>query len=478
MSIYLSHLSIQLCIFLFPHVPIDLSIYLSVCLSIYLSTCLSASLKTKLFCETVLNLTTSKTEQFCETSSMFELDNVKNEAILRDFFIFQSWQHQERSNSARLPQFLNLTTSKTKQFCETSSYFKLDNIKNEAILRDFLQKWKVACSADGLVPMRFAIFPLRLSKLLRLRRKSDQVIRSAAPVTQNHLSKPEDLRLQNAPDRLTALMKMSHVLRLPRKMHLCRSCSNVPRLPSFLEMPQNPHVLLTFGKVQNPLRLPRETTSEPPKVVRTPGVLYILTSKCASRHNGVHFFAKVVRTWCALYILTSKCASRHNGVQLVISHLARWLRTRRFSEPTFRPSGATNHLKNTGCFATFLPFRAPASSFFWLFLFSAFLSSTLLSSSTLLFSLTLPISAFSSVHIVGSMASKLPSVIWYDMVRHSVLDWIYIYIYNILQPPGSFKSEISTMHGWCGWQKSRKYSLTKAMEMMHSMERGAVPLSD
>ena len=56
---------------------------------------------------------------------------------------------------------------------------------------------------------------------------------------------------------------------------------------------------------------------------------------------------KVVRQWCVLYILTWKCASRHNGVQFFISHLASWLRTRRFSEPTFRPSGATNHWKNT-----------------------------------------------------------------------------------------------------------------------------------
>ena len=78
-------------------------------------------------------------------------------------------------------------------------------------------------------------------------------------------------------------------------------------------MLQNPHVLLTFDKVHNPLRLPREATSEPPKVVRTemcfapqqraffstselpkvvrtPGVFSILISKCASRHNGVHFF--------------------------------------------------------------------------------------------------------------------------------------------------------------------------------------------
>ena len=42
----------------------------------------------------------------------------------------------------------------------------------------------------------------------------------------------------------------------------------------------------------------------------------------------------------------------------------------------------------TKCFATFLPFRASASSFFWLFLFSDLLSSTLL------FSLPLPSSAF------------------------------------------------------------------------------------
>ena len=54
---------------------------------------------------------------------------------------------------------------------------------------------------------------------------------------------------------------------------------------------------------------------------------------------------KVVREWCVLYILTSKSASRHNGVQLFISHLPRCLRTRRFNEPTFRPSGATKHRK-------------------------------------------------------------------------------------------------------------------------------------
>ena len=56
---------------------------------------------------------------------------------------------------------------------------------------------------------------------------------------------------------------------------------------------------------------------------------------------------KVVRTPSVFNILTWKCASRHNGVQFFVSHLASWLHTRRFSEPTFRPSGAPNHWKNT-----------------------------------------------------------------------------------------------------------------------------------
>ena len=59
-------------------------------------------------------------------------------------------------------------------FCETSSIFEVDKIKNEAILRDRLQKWKVECRADGLVPMRFAIFlPFHLSKVLHTPQKSE-----------------------------------------------------------------------------------------------------------------------------------------------------------------------------------------------------------------------------------------------------------------------------------------------------------------
>ena len=104
---------------------------------------------------------------------------------------------------------------------------------------------------------------------------------------------------------------------------------------------------------------------------------------------------KVVRTWCVLYMLTWKCASRHNGVQFFISHLASWLRTRRFSKPTFRPSRATYHWKNT-VNRDFPTFRACYS-----------FSSTLLSSNLSLLSASFLL-CFSSVHIVGSLTSKLP----------------------------------------------------------------------
>ena len=112
---------------------------------------------------------------------------------------------------------------------------------------------------------------------------------------------------------------------------------------------------------------------------------------------------KVVRTWCVLHILTSKCASRHNGVQFFIAHLASWLRTRRFSEPTFRPSGATNHWKNT----VFRDF--PTFSRICIFFLPDSFSSDLLSSNLPLLSAS-ALLCFSSLHIVGSLTSKLPSM--------------------------------------------------------------------
>ena len=138
---------------------------------------------------------------------------------------------------------------------------------------------------------------------------------------------------------------------------------------------------------------------------RTWCVLYILTSKCASRHTSVHFstfqLPKVVRDRGALSSLTSKSASRHSGVQFLISHLTRWLRTHRFSEPTFQLPGAPKHWKKH-CVSRLLDLFAhlgllSSDSFSYLIFFLLPFSS-----------LTFPSSACPSVHIVESLTSKLP----------------------------------------------------------------------
>ena len=93
--------------------------------------------------------------------------------------------------------------------------------------------------------MRFAFFPVHLSKVLRLPRKSDarsyEVLQLSRKIISANMkiwgSKMQPLSGNQRPDLLTALMNMSLVPR--RKMHLCRSSSNVPCLPLFLEMHGN-----------------------------------------------------------------------------------------------------------------------------------------------------------------------------------------------------------------------------------------------
>ena len=94
----------------------------SVCLSVCLPAWLAGWLAVCLF-------VSLKTQQFYETST---------------------WQHQKRSNSARFPQFLNLTTSKTKQFCETS--FKNGKLSAEPTascqcVLQFFQSMSLQCCA-------------------------------------------------------------------------------------------------------------------------------------------------------------------------------------------------------------------------------------------------------------------------------------------------------------------------------------------
>ena len=195
------------------------------------------------------------------------------------------------------------------------------------------------------------------------------------------------------------------------------------------------------------------STSQLPKVVRPWCVLYILTSKCASRHNGVHFFdistSKSGPTMvCFVHFdfemcfapqrraLFSNISTSKSGPTMVyfvhfdlemcfapqrraIFHLSSGqlaphpaaLASLLFDPPEPQIIGKTQ------CFATFLPFHASASSFFLLFLFYSSSNLSLLSASSLL--------CFSSVHIVGSLTSKLPSIIY---VTYNVYIYIYIFI--------------------------------------------------
>ena len=220
-------------------------------------------------------------------------------------------------------------------------------------------------------------------------------------------------------------------------------------------MPQNPHVLLTFDKVHNPLHLPRKTTLQRPKVARACCALYILTSKCASRHTFPtsqlpkvvwtrQFFdtfdlemcfapqrhvllrhlnfqkrserdvfctfwlrnvlraptactfstsqlPKVVRTWCVLYT-----ACNFSFLIWPAGSAPAALASLLFDPPEPQITGKTQWI------ATCLPFRALGSSFFWGFLFFDILSSSLLFSDSSRL-------CFSSVHFVGRLTSKLPS---------------------------------------------------------------------
>ena len=185
---------------------------------------------------------------------MFQLDNVKNAAILRDFLNFRSWQEQKRSNSGRLPHFSTVTTSKTKQFCETS-------FKNRKLSAELTASYQCV----------FAICPLHLPKVLSPPRKSDarsyEVLHLSRKSILENLkiwcSEMQPLSGNQRPGLLTCLINMSLVLHRPCELHLAVLRATTP---------------CTFS------------TSQLPKVLRAWCALYVFTSNCASRHNGVHFF--------------------------------------------------------------------------------------------------------------------------------------------------------------------------------------------
>ena len=62
------------------------------------------------------------------------------------------------------------------------------------------------------------------------------------------------------------------------------------------------------------------SSSQLPKLIRTPQFLTHFTSKCASRHNAVHFF-NISTSKSAVFFkthFTSKSGSRHNAVHFFV----------------------------------------------------------------------------------------------------------------------------------------------------------------
>ena len=144
------------------------------------------------------------------------------------------------------------------------------------------------------------------------------------------------------------------------------------------------------------------STSEPQKVLRDRQFFSIFTANVLFATAGCNFstseLQKPVRSWRVLYILTSKCPFRHSGVKFLISPLTTWLRTRGFDRPTFRLTRHTNRWKNIA-FRDFSNIRRGCIFFLLTFALLHLLSADL---TTLL--------CFSTVHIVGSLLFKLPSI--------------------------------------------------------------------
>ena len=135
-------LSISLSIYLSICLSVCLSVYLSICLSVSLSVCLSICLSvylpTYLPCVYLSTLCLS-IDRLIDQSYLWSWRS--NCARLASKVAVDSCKTKQFS--ARLPHKMEGRGPKTTKFCETSSVFEVGNIKNEAILRDFFQKWRI-----------------------------------------------------------------------------------------------------------------------------------------------------------------------------------------------------------------------------------------------------------------------------------------------------------------------------------------------
>ena len=196
---------------------------------------------------------------------------------------------------------LTWVTSKTKQFWETSSIFEAGNIKTKQFCEtsfnneSWVQSWRPRAKAF----CHFAMFPMCLkhcacqeevrpghTKCCTCHTKSSsQNWRSDAPNATNlRKSAPGP---PNISDEHVYHVSCTAPATENASLQILFTCPTPGNAVETATMTLTLGSLLTMCTT---LRLPRRTASERPKVVRTCCVFNILTWKCASRHNAVHFF--------------------------------------------------------------------------------------------------------------------------------------------------------------------------------------------
>ena len=267
----------------------------------------------------------SKTKQFCETSFKIAAFKLQNEAFVRDFLQKWIFEDQKRSNSARLPSKTTLWSSKTrlpskttlwssktKLLCETS--FKNDalKLKNEAFVRDFLQKWIFEDQKRNIfarLPSKMTSWPdawpqnsntflrflsERFKSIAPATKKLSRGIRSPVTATRNDHRKVT-LPWHEICNHSTDSASEASNIDIARREITAPATRNASFRSLFKSTtPANVFATLTnscachvFCNVSKSLRLPREKHFEPPKTPRDRQFLTILTSKSLSRAGVV-----------------------------------------------------------------------------------------------------------------------------------------------------------------------------------------------
>ena len=95
-----------------------------------------------------------------------------------------------------------MTTSKTKQVCETSSIFELDVIKTKQFCETSFKNGKLSAELTASYQCVLRCFHSTCLKYCACHDKSDarsyEVLHLSRKISQTHLPKTEDLMLQNA----------------------------------------------------------------------------------------------------------------------------------------------------------------------------------------------------------------------------------------------------------------------------------------